>query len=118
MRKWKSKQKKRLVISASKARWTLHAWSGVISKIIEDADPRSLLSAAAVRRVSRRMLQLATSQSLEDWTVHLEGLPAAADFVAGVVRDRYPDRHPPFHARWRHFVFEGRDLWAAAAAAR
>jgi hypothetical protein len=90
----------------------------VISKIIEDADPRSLLSAAAVRRVSRRMLQLATSQSLEDWTVHLEGLPAAADFVAGVVRDRYPDRHPPFHARWRHFVFEGRDLWAAAAAAR
>ncbi len=77
-----------------------------------------MLSAAAVRRTSRRMLTLGLSGSLEDWTIHLERLPSAADFVAQVVRNRYPGLRPPFHARWRHFVFAGRDLWAEAAGAR
>jgi hypothetical protein len=90
----------------------------VISKTIEDSPARSLLSAAAVRRTSRRLLQLALEESLSDWTVHLDRLPATADFVARLVRDRYPDLHPPFHARWRHFVFAGRDLWAEAVATR
>jgi hypothetical protein len=98
--------------------WTLHAWLGVISKITETSEARSLLSAAAVRRTSKRMLQLALDGSLQDWTVHLERLPATADFVARVVRDRYPDLHPPFHARWRHFVFAGRDLWTEAVGTR
>jgi hypothetical protein len=77
-----------------------------------------LLSAAAVREAARRVLQLAVDDSLDDWVVHTDRLPAAADFVAAVVRDRYPDLHPPFHARWRHFVFAGEDLWARAAGAR
>jgi Protein of unknown function (DUF1688) len=98
--------------------WTLQVWLGVISKTIEDSPARSLLSAAAVRRTSRRMLQLALDGALADWIVHLDRLPATADFVAGVVRDRYPDLHPPFHARWRHFVFAGRDLWSEAVGAR
>jgi hypothetical protein len=34
-----------------------------------------------------------------------------------IVRKRYPDLDVPFHARWRHFVFGGRDLWAEIAAA-
>jgi len=40
-----------------------------------------------------------------------------ADFVAKVVRERYPTLRPPFHARWRHFVFGGKDLWAQIAGA-
>ena len=79
---------------------------------------RSLLSAAAVRNTARRVLNLALESSLEDWTVDMDRLQPTADFVAEVVRDRYPTRHPPFHARWRHFVFEGRDLWGSIAAAR
>jgi hypothetical protein len=82
------------------------------------AGARSLLCAAAVRRTARRVLQLAIGDSLDDWVVHLERLPAAADFVAQVVRDRYPDLHPPFHARWRHFVFAGQDLWEQGVGAR
>ncbi len=39
-------------------------------------------------------------------------LDAAADLTARVVRDAYPDLNVPFHARWRHFVVDGRDLWA------
>lgn len=71
-----------------------------------------------MRRAAQRVLQLAVGGSLEDWMVHLERLSAAADFVAQVVRERYPDLHPPFHARWRHFVFAGRDEWQRLAGAR
>jgi len=39
---------------------------------------------------------------------------AAADLTAQVVRENYPDLKVPFHARWRHFMADGRDLWAEA----
>jgi hypothetical protein len=98
---------------------------GVISRTIEqraegssDDSARSLLSAAAVRSTARRVLTLALDRSLDDWSVELDRLPATAEFVGKVVRDRYPTLHPPFHARWRHFVFDGRDLWSAIAARR
>jgi Protein of unknown function (DUF1688) len=94
----------------------LRAWLGVISKIIEDG-ARSLLSAAAVRRIARRVYNLALDSSLGDWAVNMDRLPLTADFVAKVVRDRYPTLRPPFHARWRHFVFGGKDLWGATAGA-
>ncbi|HEY0342042.1 MAG TPA: DUF1688 family protein [Steroidobacteraceae bacterium] len=77
----------------------------------DDTGARSLLSAAAVRGTARRVLTLALDRSLEGWTVDMDRLPVTADFVTGVVRDRYPTLRPPFHARWRHFVFEGKDLW-------
>jgi hypothetical protein len=64
------------------------------------------------------MLRLATNGALDDWTVHLERLPATAAFVAKIVRDRYPRLDPPLHARWRHFVFTGRDLWREIVASR
>ena len=94
----------------------------MISRTIEqraggssDDGARSLLSAAAVRRSARRVFNLALDASLEDWSVNMDRLPLTADFVAKVVRDRYPTLHPPFHARWRHFVFGGRDLWGQIA---
>jgi hypothetical protein len=64
------------------------------------------------------MLALARAGSLEDWTVDESRLDSAADFVAKVVRDRYPTLQPPVHARWRHFVFSGRDLWREIATGR
>jgi len=57
------------------------------------------------------MLMLALDGKLEDWTVDLDRLAPTADFVAGVVRERYPRLDVPVHSRWRHFVFGGRDLW-------
>ncbi|MGA2562338.1 MAG: DUF1688 family protein [Steroidobacteraceae bacterium] len=95
----------------------------IIEPRAEPADPaeiagaRTLLCAAAVRNSAERMLGLALDGSLEDWTVDLDRLPTTADFVARVVRDRYPDLRPPLHARWRHFVFGGRDLWREIALA-
>jgi Protein of unknown function (DUF1688) len=102
-------------------RATPPVWLGVTSRIIEQRPrgsydgARSLLSAAAVRKGAHRILSLALDDSLEDWAVEMDRLQAAADFVAKVVRDRYPNLHPPLHARWRHFVFNGRDLWAEIA---
>ena len=92
-------------------------WSGVTSRTT-DHDARSLLSAAAVRNASRRMLALALEGGLEDWAVDRAQLRPTVDFVAKVVRDRYPTLQPPVHARWRHFVFAGRDLWSQIASSR
>lgn len=71
----------------------------------------ALLSAAAVRSRANDAFALAADGQLGDWTLNLDALPACADFVAEVVRKRYPALDVPFHARWRHFVFGGRDLW-------
>jgi hypothetical protein len=62
------------------------------------------------------MLALGEAGKLEHWTVRLDRLPAVAAFVAEVVRDQYPTLEVPFHARWRHFVSGGRDLWAEVTA--
>jgi hypothetical protein len=61
------------------------------------------------------MLQSALGANLEDWIINLDRLPATADFVATVTRERYPSLNVPVHSRWRHFVLEGRDLWAEIA---
>jgi hypothetical protein len=73
---------------------------------------RSLLSSAAVRERAHELLAAALAGEVAEWRVDLSRLDAAADLTAQVVREAYPDLNVPFHARWRHFVVEGRDLWA------
>ncbi|WP_029085917.1 DUF1688 family protein [Brevundimonas aveniformis] len=77
---------------------------------------RGLLNAAAVRERAHEMLDLALAGQVQGWRVDLDRLPDTARFAAGVIRDQYPDLKVPFHARWRHFVFQGRDLWAEMSA--
>jgi hypothetical protein len=76
------------------------------------AAARSLLSAAAVRERAHEMLAAALAGEVAEWRVDLARLEAAADLTATVVREAYPDLNVPFHARWRHFVVAGHDLWA------
>lgn len=78
----------------------------------ETGAARGLLSAAAVRSRAHEMLDLALDGRVDGWRVNLDRLLDTARFVAAVIRDQYPDLKVPFHARWRHFVFAGRDLWA------
>jgi len=61
------------------------------------------------------MLALGFEGDLPNFRVDLARLDDTADFVAGVIRENYPSLQVPLHARWRHFVFTGRDLWADAA---
>jgi hypothetical protein len=63
------------------------------------------------------MLTLARDEKLE-WRIDLARLPATAEFVASVIRERYPTLDPPLHSRWRHFVFAGRDLGREMLASR
>ena len=81
------------------------------------AAARSLLSAAAVRERAHELFDIAQGGGLADWRVDLSRLEPTADLTAQVVRANYPDLKVPFHARWRHLVTGGRDLWAERAAA-
>lgn len=58
------------------------------------------------------MLETGLADGLRHFRIDLPRLAPTADFVAGVIRDNYPDLKVPLHARWRHFVFGGRDLWS------
>lgn len=75
----------------------------------------SLLSAGAVRERAGEILQAGLAGELAHFRVDLDRLGATADFVAKVIRENYPSFKVPLHARWRHFVFEERDLWAEIA---
>lgn len=79
-----------------------------------NTEAERLLSAAAVRERAHELLDLALADGLAEWRVDLGRLPAAADLTAETVRAHYPDLKVPFHARWRHFTADGRDLWAEA----
>jgi hypothetical protein len=68
-----------------------------------------------VRERAHEVLKAALADEVAEWRVDLGRLDAAADLTAEVVRDAYPDLKVPFHARWRHFVVGGRDLWAEQA---
>lgn len=69
-----------------------------------------LLSAAAVRERAHELLDLALEGKVEGWAVDLDRLPAVADLVAAITRERFPTLDIPFHARWRHFVAGPPDL--------
>jgi len=77
-----------------------------------------LLSAAAVRERATEMLEAGLAGELDNFRVDLDRLASTADIVAAVIRANYPKLKVPLHARWRHFIFEGRDLWAVTAAKR
>jgi len=62
------------------------------------------------------MLAAGLGGALQHFTVDLGNLNAAAHVVSELIRVNYPDLEVPFHARWRHFVLGGRDLWAERAA--
>ncbi|MBN8605621.1 MAG: URC4/urg3 family protein [Caulobacterales bacterium] len=91
------------------------AWWAVTSKTSDRDAARALLSAGAVRARANEICALAEADKLEYWRLNADALPACADFVAEIVRTNYPSLAIPFHARWRHFVFNGRDLWAETA---
>lgn len=75
-----------------------------------------LRSAAAVRERAHELLDMAIDGAVAEWRVDLARLEQTADLTAEVVRGNYPDLRVPFHARWRHFVAGGRDLWVERAA--
>jgi hypothetical protein len=73
----------------------------------------SLLSAQAVRTRAQTMLALGLDGKLPNFNVDLSRLDAVATRVLAVTRQAYPSLDVPFHSRWRHFVVDGQDRFAA-----
>jgi hypothetical protein len=73
----------------------------------------SLLSAQAVRERAHRMLAIGLKDKLPHFRIDLRRLDEAVDLVVDTTRQNYPSLVVPFHSRWRHFVFDGEDRWAA-----
>ncbi len=63
------------------------------------------------------VLEAAERDELTHFRYCDERLDFTAGYVAETIRDNYPDLDVPYHARWRHFVVDGVDRWAACAAA-
>jgi hypothetical protein len=76
----------------------------------------SLLTAAAVRERANLMLEAGRADRLAHFRIDLGRLDDAADLTVAVTRAAYPSLDIPFHSRWRHFVVDGVDRWAALAA--
>ena len=73
----------------------------------------SLLSAQAVRERAHWMLAIGLEDKLPHFRIDLRRLDEAVDLVVDTTRQNYPSLVVPFHSRWRHFVFDGEDRWAA-----
>lgn len=81
----------------------------------ETAAAFALLSAQAVRDRAHRMLAIGLNDELPNFRIDLQRFDEAVDLVIQTTRQRYPSLIVPFHSRWRHFVFNGEDRWAAIA---
>jgi hypothetical protein len=75
----------------------------------------SLLNAGAVRERAHRMLAIGLEDKLPNFRIHLDRMADAVDLVLETTRKAYPSFKVPFHSRWRHFVMNGDDRWAALA---
>ena len=79
----------------------------------ETAAAYSLLNAQAVRDRAHRMLAIGLEGKLPNFRINLDRLNGAAERALTATQKAYPSLDVPFHSRWRHFVFEGQDRWAA-----
>lgn len=71
-----------------------------------------LRSTDTIRARAQALLQRARSGESRHWRIDDSRLPAVAQQVAEVTRQRYPDLAIPFHSRWRHFEPGGQDRLA------
>ena len=91
-----------------------------MTAVVTDTEAaRSLLTAGAVRARANMMLQAGLADRLEHFRIDLAGLERAADLTARG-HSAKPIRRSTFrlHSRWRHFVLDGDDRWAALAGLR
>ncbi len=75
----------------------------------------TLLNAKAVRERAHRMLAIGLDGGLPNFRVDLDRMDGVVDLVLETTRGAYPSFDVPFHSRWRHFVANGDDRWAAIA---
>ncbi len=83
---------------------------------LETSAALTLLNAGAVRQRAHRMLAMGLEDRLPNFRIDLDRMEGVVDLVIETTRKTYPSFEVPFHSRWRHFVVNGNDRWAAIAA--
>jgi hypothetical protein len=76
-----------------------------------EAAVRWLRTPEAVRARANLVLEAAEADLTPHFGVDRSRLAHAAEIVARVTREQYPDLAIPLHSRWRHFAIGGRDRW-------
>ncbi len=71
----------------------------------------ALLNATAVRQHCEEVYVNVHAGRSPHFVIHPGRILTAARYVAGVIRERYPDLNVPYHSRWRHFEAGGADRW-------
>lgn len=82
---------------------------------VAEAPAAALLSAAAVRERCGNVAAAVAAGQSRHFRIDRSRLPRAAERVADVTRERYPDLAIPYHSRWRHFEAGGVDRRAELA---
>lgn len=72
-----------------------------------------LRQASTIRVRCHQMLRLGRKNQLQHFAINDAALNDAAEIVAKVTRQYYPDLKVPYHSRWRHFEAGGIDRSAA-----
>jgi hypothetical protein len=70
---------------------------------------RALRSPATIRERCAAIAAAVSGGRSEHFSVDRTALPAVAERVARLTRERYPDLNVPVHSRWRHFEAGGVD---------
>jgi hypothetical protein len=76
-----------------------------------EAAVRWLRTPEAVRARATMVLAAAEAGLTPHFAVDHSRLDGAAEVVARVTREHYPDLAVPLHSRWRHFTIGGRNRW-------
>jgi hypothetical protein len=76
-----------------------------------EAAVRRLRTPEAVRARAAMVLAAAEAGSTPHFAIDPSRLDDAAELVARVTLENYPDLDIPLHSRWRHFAIGGRDRW-------
>jgi hypothetical protein len=76
-----------------------------------------LRSTRAIRERANAILEAVRADRSKFWRVDDSRIAHAADVVASVTRERYPDLKIPYHSRWRHFETGGRNRYGMFVAA-
>lgn len=69
----------------------------------------ALLEASTIRLRCAAITRAADENRTSHFTIDRSRIADAAQRVAAITRERYPDLHIPYHSRWRHFEAGGVD---------
>ena len=75
----------------------------------------SLFSPEAVRERCNELYHIGIDGRLAHFDIDLPMIEIASKRVVTEITNNYPSLDIPFHSRWRHFEFEGSDLWGEIA---